>query len=145
MIDKNVKEITIKRQSCVKKERDSERKRGCTAVNKRGTKGRGSSAVLLSYIARTYATTSRAANRGLRAEGIPRLPPLRPIPFGRLCNSERRADRETKSKGWGQSTGPRSRVHPHGPREETRLPRSSVQMPVYVDRFSLLYACTYDI
>lgn len=54
-------------------------------------------------------------------------------PFGRLCNSERRADRETKSKGWGQSTGPRSRVHPHGPREETRLPRSSVQMRTWTD------------
>lgn len=91
---------------------------------------------LLSYIVRTYATTSRAANRGLRAEGIPRLPPLRPIP-GRATEPCRRT--ETKSKGWGQSTGPRSRVHPH---EETVFSHALLRKySAHVNRFSL-YVCT---
>lgn len=65
-----VKEYTGKREKAVE-----ERKGWSRAVNKRGIKGRRLD-VLLCDIVRTYATTSRAANRGLRAEGIPRLPPL---------------------------------------------------------------------
>lgn len=105
-------------------------------------KGRGSS-VFSSLI--SHART-QAANRGLRAEGIPRLPPLRPIPFGRLCNSERRADRETKSKGWGQSTGPRSDVYTHTDPARKHVPPDCHALLCEREQdFSLLCACMYDI
>lgn len=117
-----VKEYTGKRKKAVE-----ERKGWSRAVNKRGIKGRRLD-VLLCDIVRTYATTLRAANRGLRAEGIPRLPPLTLIlgeATAGCATANATSPTETESEGWGQSTGsaPRVRCTPlytHTDPRETR-------------------------
>ena len=78
-------------------------------------------------IARTYAATSRAANRGLRAEGIPRLPPINVDPGrsrSRLWNSEKsrqRAGRRNR-KGSGVRTQSQTTCTPTQTREWNTFP-----------------------